>query len=78
MQITFWKKVEFTPSLEALLSQATKRSRYWITDAVENEWNGVGGDLDEAAYEFLTENGKESKYLVNAILAELGEPPIFK
>ena len=67
----------FMSKLDDLLSQASKHSRHWITDAVADKRSGAGDNLSEAADDFVVENGRWSKYLVNEILDELGEDPIF-
>lgn len=66
-----------TPALDALMRQATKRSRFWLLDAVVNMRNGNPDEISEAADDFVSENGKGSTGLANAILVELGEEPIF-
>lgn len=58
--------------LHELQELATKRSRYWISDAVANS-----DDISEAADDFVVENGKGSTVIVNAMLVELGHEPIF-
>lgn len=73
-----WKLVLLLPlEVEELLAFASKRSRYWITDAVANKRSGAGDDISEAADNFVSENGKDSKHIVNRVLVLLGEEPVF-
>ncbi len=66
-----------SPKLETLLNQASRRSKFWLVDAVadkrENDYDGIS----EAADDFARENGKGGANLANAILRELGEAEIF-
>lgn len=70
-------KIEISKLTDSLTQQATKRSRYWLLDAVANKRDNAGDDLSEAADDFVRENGKGSWALANAILESLGEDPLF-
>lgn len=70
-------QIEITPALDELLQQATKRSRYWLLDAVANKRDDAGDSISEAADDFVSENGAGSHSLANQILEMMGEEPVF-
>lgn len=70
--------------LKALCAQATKRSQYWISDAVANIESGASheAELDDACDDFFRENQKHigkraAMILANDMLAILGKPAFF-